>query len=196
MKTLLVVPFALTMLSLPTTPPADPATPAGPHDWVVDAVHSSVVFRVKHAGASWFKGSFDAIDGKITLDPAKPEAGSVELKIPVASVDSNNKQRDDHLKNDDFFKAKENPDITFKSSKVAKKGDKFEVTGELAMAGKKKEITILVEFVGQGEMRGTPVAGYSTTFVIKKSDFGMTYGGPALGDEVTLMVDLELNPAK
>lgn len=198
MKTLLVIPFALALLPL-STPSTGAAVLRGDTDWSVDAGHSSVVFRVKHADAAWFKGSFDMIEGSVSLDPAKPEAGSVTLKIPVDSVDSNDKKRDDHLKNADFFNSKENPDITFKSTKIAKKGDALEVTGDLAMAGKSKSVTIPVTFVGASEskMMGKR-AGYSTTFTIKRSDFGMTYGVAqnALGDEVTLMVDLELVPAK
>lgn len=198
MKTLLVVPFALALLPLSSLS-TGAAVLRGDNDWSVDPAHSSVVFRVKHADTAWFKGSFDVIEGTVSLDPAKPEAGSVMLKIPVDSVDSNDKKRDDHLKNADFFNSKENPDITFKSTKIAKKGDALEVTGDLAMAGKTKSVTIPVEFVGASEskMMGKR-AGYSTTFTIKRSDFGMNYGvaQKALGDEVTLMVDLELVPAK
>lgn len=193
MKSLLLVPFALTFLSLPSSPAVDAATPRGEHDWVVDAGHSSVVFRVKHANAAWFKGAFDVVNGTITLDPSKPETGSVKLTIPVASIDSNDAKRDEHLKAPDFFNAKENPEITFTSSKIAKKGDAFEVTGKLAMAGKSKDVTIPVEKVGEGEFYGKRV-GFSTTFTIKRSEFGMTYGVDknVLGDDVTLMIDLEL----
>lgn len=191
MKTLLVLPLLFALFALPTAP-VDGQLP-GDHDWVVDPGHSSVVFKVKHANAAWFKGSFDVINGAVSLDPSKPEAGSVQLTIPVGSVDSNDKARDDHLKNADFFNAKENPEITFKSTKVEKKGAAYEVTGDLAMAGKSKSVALQVEHVGEGEMRGKRV-GYSTTFTIKRSDFGMNYGldAKALGDEVTLMIDLEL----
>jgi polyisoprenoid-binding protein YceI len=201
MKTLLILPVLLSVSTLaPSDAPAlasSPATLAGPNDWTVDPVHSSVVYRVKHANASWFKGTFDVIKGTVTLDPAKPEAGTVMLTIPVDSIDTNDKKRDEHLKNTDFFNSKENPDITFKSSKIVKKGDKLDVTGELAMAGKKKEITIPVEKVGEGEMMGKRV-GFSTTFTIKRSDFGMSDGiaQNALADEITLMIDLELIQAK
>jgi len=196
MKTLLVVPFALALLTLPT-PPAGAESLRGEHDWNVDPGHSSVVFRVKHANAAWFKGMFDVIEGKVTLDPAKPEAGSVQLTIPVASIDSNDSKRDDHLKAPDFFNAKENPEITFTSTKIAKNGAALAVTGKLAMAGKSKEVTIPVEKVGEGEFYGKRV-GYSSTFTIKRSEFGMTYGVDknVLGDEVTLMIDLELVAAK
>jgi polyisoprenoid-binding protein YceI len=159
-------------------------------------VHSTVVFRVKHVNTSWFMGTFDEITGTVSLDPAKPEAGSVQLKIPVASVNTHNKQREGHLQSTDFFNAKENPDITFKSSKIVKKDKMLEVTGELAMAGKKKEVTIPVEFVGEGEFQGKRV-GYSTTFTVKgATDFGMAGFKKGLSDEVTLMVNLELIQAQ
>jgi polyisoprenoid-binding protein YceI len=196
MKTLLLLPVLLSVSAF--TPPLAPTTPPpGPNDWTVDKVHSSVVFKVKHANAAWFKGTFDEVEGTVTLDPAAPESGKVTLRIPVDSIDSNDKKRDEHLKNPDFFNSKENPDITFKSTKIAKDGDKLAVTGELAMAGKKKEVTIPVEKVGEGEFHGKRV-GFSSTFTIKRSEFGMNYGiaQNALGDEVTLMIDLELLQAK
>ena len=191
MKSLLILPFSFVLFALPTAPPS--TLPVGEHDWTVDPGHSSVVFKVKHANAAWFKGSFDVINGTVSLDPSKAEAGSVQLTIPVDSVDSNDKGRDDHLKNADFFNAKENPEITFKSTKIQKKGEAYEVTGDLALAGKSKSTTLKVEYIGAGEMRGKRM-GYSTTFTIKRSDFGMNYGvdAKALGDEVTLMIDLEL----
>jgi len=189
MKALLLLPVLLAPIALPR----NAEVPAGEHDWSVDPVHSSVVFKVKHANASWFQGMFDSINGKVSIDPAKPEAGSVSLTIAVDSVDTNDKKRDDHLKGPDFFNGKENPNITFSSSKIAKKGDKFEVTGDLAMAGKSKSITIEVEKTGEGEFFGKRV-GFASTFTIKRSDFGMTYGVDknALGDEVTLSIALEV----
>lgn len=197
MKILLLVPFALAFVSFPSAPDSGTLTPRGEHDWVVDPVHSSVVFRVKHANAAWFKGSFDVVNGSLSLDPARPEAGKVQLTIPVASIDTNDAKRDDHLKGPDFFQAKENPEITFVGSKIVKKGEALEVTGKLAMAGKSKDVTIVVEKTGEGEFYGKRV-GYSSTFTIKRSDFGMTYGVDknVLGDEVTLMIDLEMTQAK
>lgn len=197
MKTLFLLPVAAVLLAYPH--PAVPSTVlAGEHDWAVDAQHSSVVFKVKHANASWFQGTFDVVGGELTLDPAKPEAGKVMLKIPVDSIDTNDTKRDDHLKNADFFNSKENPDITFASTKIAKNGDKLAVTGDLAMAGKSKSVTIEVEKTGEGEFYGKR-QGFMTTFTIKRSDFGMSYGVDknVLGDEVTLSIALEMvQPAK
>ncbi|MEO6594285.1 MAG: YceI family protein [Planctomycetota bacterium] len=197
MKTLLLLPLAGLLFALPETDTAS-SLPLGEHDWAVDGAHSSVVFRVKHANASWFQGTFDKISGQVSLDPAKPEAGSVTLTIPVDSVDTNDGKRDDHLKGPDFFNSKENPSITFASTKIAKKSDTmFDVTGDLAMAGKKKSVTLAVEKTGEGEFYGKR-KGWMTTFTIKRSDFGMTYGidKNVLGDEITLSVALETTEPK
>jgi polyisoprenoid-binding protein YceI len=193
MKTLFLLPAALIAAALPFPRQPTTALPLGEHDWVVDASNSSVVFRVKHANAAFFMGTFDKIEGKLTLDPANVGDGSVSLTIPVESVDTNNERRDGHLKSPDFFKAKENPTIAFTSTGIERDGAKLRVAGELSMAGVKKAITMAVEKVGEGEFHG-PRVGYTTTFTVKRSDFGMTYGldGNVLGDEVTLMIGLEL----
>jgi polyisoprenoid-binding protein YceI len=193
MKSLLLLPVILVAVAMPTAAPVVPTELMGEHDWLVDAGHSSCVFRVKHANASWFMGSFDKVDGKATLDSSALEKGSVALTIATESVDSNDKRRDGHLMSPDFFNAKENPEITFKSTKIKADGKDLEVTGDLSLAGKTKSITIPVSFVGEGESRGLR-RGYITEFAIKRSDFGMTYGisKNALGDDVHLIVSLEL----
>lgn len=192
MKSLLLLPLAFTVFALPAPRDAS-GSPIGPNDWDVDTVHSSVVFRIKHANASWFQGTFDVVTGKVSLDPKAPESGSVQLTIPVDSIDTNDKKRDEHLRGTDFFNAKENPEITFKSTKIAKKGEMLQVTGDLSIHGKTKATTIDVERIGEAEMFGKRV-GFSTKFTIKRSDFDMHYGteNKSLGDEVTLTIDLEL----
>ena len=198
MKTLLLFPATAVALAFTHNLAGTPLPASGhalaEHEWIVDPAHSSVVFRVKHAGAAWFQGAFDKVEGGITLDAAKPEAGAVHLSIPVESIDTNDAKRDGHLKAPDFFNAKENPTIEFTSSKIEKHGaDKFHVTGKLAMAGKEKEVTIPVEKTGTGEFYG-PREGWMAEFTIKRSEFGMTYGiaQNSLGDEVTLSIALEM----
>lgn len=193
MKTLLLLPAILVAVAMPVVEPVVPSQPLGEHEWVADAGHSSCVFRVKHANASWFMGTFDKVEGKATLDASALDKGSVELTIATESVDSNDKQRDGHLMSPDFFNGKENPEITFKSTKIKAAGKDLEVTGDLSMAGKTKSITISVVFVGEGESRGLR-RGYITRFAIKRSDFGMTYGVKKnmLGDDVHMTVSLEL----
>jgi len=122
----------------------------------------------------------------------------VEVAIDAASVDTNNDKRDGHIESPDFLSAKEFPSITFKSTAVKASGEgRFEVTGDLDFRGVTKSITVPVTLVGKGQMQGKQVAGYEASFSIKRSDFGSTYGldEGALGDEVFLILSLEVVPA-
>lgn len=175
-----------------STPGADQVTA-----WQVDPVHSSIVFRIKHANASWFYGTFAKVEGKLSLDPAALDAARVEIVIDAASVRSNNDKRDQHLRSPDFFDAKQFPEIRFVSRKVAAKGDGLLVEGELELRGEKQPLTVAVEKTGEGELDG-PRAGYHATFTIQRSKFGMNYGlaKSALGDEVELTVSLAVVPSR
>ena len=177
--------------------PLDVPSPRGDHDWKIDSVHSAVVFKIRHAGASWFYGSFGSIKGTFTLDPANAAAGAIAVEIAAASVATHDSKRDDHLRSPDFFDAKQYPSITFASTKIAKAGDGFKVTGDLTLRGITKPVTMQVTKSGEGEMQGSKRVGYEATFAIKRSDFGMDYGlaKKALGDEVTLMCGIEAVPA-
>ncbi len=166
--------------------------PAGAATYEVDPVHSNTLFKIKHAGASWFRGRFDAMSGTIRYDAAAPDKSTVELAIDVGSVDTNSSKRDDHLKGADFFDAAQFPKATFKSTKVVKQGSGLAVTGDLALHGVTKSVTAQVEYVGGGKgPMGNDVAGFSATLVLQRSDFGIkTYPG-MLGEEVTLTIDVE-----
>ncbi len=164
----------------------------GEHDWTVDGVHSSVLFKVKHAGASWFYGMFKGIRGTITLDPAKPEQGSVRIEIDAGSVDTRDEKRDQHLRGPDFFDSKQFPSIVFESKSIQKAEKALKVEGELDLHGVQKRVEATVALTGTGEFYGKR-QGFEATFVIKRSDFGMDYGlaNSALGDEVHLTVAIE-----
>lgn len=159
----------------------------------VDPVHSSVVFRVQHNEVSYFYGVFKDINGTVTLNEKEPGKSSVDLTIKVDSVDTRNERRDNHLKSPDFFNAGQFPTITFKSKEFKKlEGGNWQVTGDLTLHGVTKSIT--VKFTTTGEKpdnRGTKRAGGETTFMLKRSDFGMNFMIPAVGDEVTLTVSIE-----
>jgi polyisoprenoid-binding protein YceI len=157
----------------------------------VDAVHSSLVFRIKHMDIAWFYGSFTKIAGEINL---QEKDGSVLIEVDADSVDSNNEGRDRHLKSQEFFGVKEFPKITFKSRSVAKKGEDWEVAGDFTMHGVTKPLTVVVKHTGTGEdPRAGTKSGFETQFTIKRSDFGMSYGvdKKALGDEVQVMLSVE-----
>ncbi len=160
--------------------------------YAIDAVHSSVVFKIKHNKVSDFYGRFNKIDGSFNVDPSKPEAASVNVTIDIESVDSNNKDRDKHLRNPDFFSAKEFPTATFKSTGLKKVGDTWELAGELNFHGVTKPITAKLEYGGAGKgFKGEDVAGITATFTIERSEFGVTKYPEVLGEDVTIIVALE-----
>jgi polyisoprenoid-binding protein YceI len=164
MKSLIAVPLLLCILGAARARvESPPAASAEEQTWVVDPVHSSVVFRVKHANASWFYGFFTDVKGEIVYDPQKPEAGKVSLEIATESVMTRDPKRDAHLKSPNFFDAKQNPKITFRSTKIAagKDKDTFQVTGDLQVRGVTKSIELEVEKTGErrvpwtaGRLRG------------------------------------------
>jgi polyisoprenoid-binding protein YceI len=156
----------------------------------VDPAHATAIFRVNHMGTSWVYGRFDDVSGTFVADDQKPE---FDISINADSVDTNNKQRDTHLKSADFFSVKEFPTLTFKSTAATSTGDKkFDVTGDFTLHGVTKSITVPIEFVGaaQSKMMGAR-AGYEAHFSVKRSDYGMDKMVGPVGDEIFVTVSLE-----
>ncbi len=192
-----------TISGAPATPAAHASTLAA-STWKADPVHSTCVFRIKHAGgAANFYGMFRDISATFTLDEADPASLSIEAAIKLASVDTGAEQRDNHLRSPDFFNVRQFPEATFKSTSVEATGetDVWKVKGELSLHGVTKEIEAMVRKVGEGEFRGTKRLGLEAVFQIKRSDFGMTTflasdssdNGP-LGNTVAVIVSLEGMP--
>lgn len=182
-------------LSVPSARAVAPVTPApeaaeAAMSYTVDTVHSSVIFKAKHNNVANFYGRFDHVSGTFAL----ADGGAFDITIKADSVHTGNPGRDDHLRNPDFFSAKEFPTMNFKSSSVKAQGtDTFEVSGNLTFRGVTRPLTVMVKSTGTGEARGKKLAGMETRFTIKRSDFGNRYGieGGALSDEVELIVSLE-----
>lgn len=167
---------------------------AAPERFMVDPVHSTSVFRIKHADIAYFWGKFDEPTGGFTLDDSDLTKSDFTIELNVEKVNTANDKRNDHLKSPDFFNAKQHPKITFKSTSVKRgEGDKMlSVTGDLSMHGITKQITIPVELTGKGQFMGQPRAGVEATMKVKLSDFqikGPPQGG--LADEVKVIVSLE-----
>ena len=160
----------------------------------IDTTHSMIIFRAKHSGVSYNYGRFNDFTGEITMDEDISKS-TVELEIKAASVDTANNKRDQHLRSSDFFSAKQFPVITFKSTKVSMKEgetDMLEVTGDLELHGVKKSITVDVEITGRGKNReGGSLIGFESTFTIKRSEFGMTYGIGNVSDDIRITVSIE-----
>ena len=158
----------------------------------VDAVHSFVLFSVQHLRIANTYGRFNDISGTVVFDKDNPSTNSVELSVPVESLDTHNSIRDRSLKSPDFFDTKQFPTMTFKSTKVEGSGDTLKVSGDLTIHGVTRPMTVDFKKGGEGkgvfgEMRG----GGETHFTIKRSDFGMNFQQGAVGDEVNITLSLE-----
>jgi polyisoprenoid-binding protein YceI len=160
----------------------------------VDPAHAWGVFKISHLGISNCYGTFHSIAGSVDLDGDK---GAVEISIKADSVDTGNEKRDQHLKGPDFFDAKQFPTIGFKSTKVEKTAEGWNVTGDLAFHGVTKPITAKVVKTGEGETPNQTGGkdhrvGFEATFTVKRSEFGMSYGVQmGMGDEVGFTLSLE-----
>jgi polyisoprenoid-binding protein YceI len=157
----------------------------------LDAVHSFVMFSVQHLGIANTYGRFNDISGTVVFDKDDPSKSSVELSVPVESLDTHNSIRDKSLKSPDFFDVKKFPTMTFRSTKV-EGVETLRVSGDLTIHGVTKPVTVDFKKGGEGkgvfgEMRG----GGETHFTIKRSDFGMNFEQGAVGDEVDIILSLE-----
>ncbi|MGB8930163.1 MAG: YceI family protein [Anaeromyxobacteraceae bacterium] len=166
--------------------------------WNVDASHSTVGFSVRHLVISNVKGEFTKYAGKVLLDEKDVARSSVEASIDVGSIDTRSADRDGHLKSPDFFDVAKFPAITFKSTKVAKAGkDRLRVTGDLTLHGVTKAVTLDVRASPEVKgLYGEARRAYSATVKLDRKDYGLVWNkvveaGPAVGDEVTITLDLE-----
>ena len=162
--------------------------------WQIDAVHSTVMFRIKHMDVGYFYGVFKDISGTVVFDPSMPEQSSVNAVVKTASIDSRNPDRDKHLMGPDFFDVEKYPEMQFKSVSWKKLSeDGYEVTGDFTLLGVTKRMTILVRHTGAGKgIQGEMRTGFETVFTIKRGDFGMTKFLPTgASDEVTLTISIE-----
>src|SRR5699024_3499876 len=117
--------------------------------WSVDTVHSNVDFTVRHMMVSKVRGSFTDFDAKIEADVNDLTSASITFTIQVASVDTKNESRDNHLRSGDFFDADNHPTLTFQAKEITrKKGDIYEMTGDVTLRGVTNEETFTVEFEG------------------------------------------------
>lgn len=194
----LLVTVAAPLLALAAAPSSGAVVPisTGSSTWNIDGEHSSVVFKTLHMEMSYAYGRFNKMEGVVHFDAAAPESSSIEIVIDAASVDTNAAKRDAHLRNSDFFSAKEFPKITFKSTKVTagEDGD-LKVTGDLSFHGVTKSIDLEIEAVGGGkDPWGGTRAGYHTTFEIDASEYAVKSmgAGGAVGPMVELMISLEV----
>ena len=167
---------------------------AAPVSYKIDPAHTAVAFIVNHVGFSNVIGRFDTVGGDVTFDKDAVEKSVVNVTIDTTSVDTNHAKRDEHLRSPDFFNAKEFPKMTFKSTKIEKTGEKTgKLHGDLTMLGVTKPVVLDVTFNKDGVSPASKLetAGFSARGTVKRSEFGMKYGVPAIGDDIQLLIEVE-----
>ena len=164
--------------------------------WVIDPVHSSIAFSVRHLVVSKVRGTFGTFSGAIVV--AEDGTPSVSAEIDVDSVDSGNEQRDAHLKAGDFFDAENFPKASFVSTGVRSAGDDYVLDGEFTLRGVTKPIELALEFNGTNPGMGHgEVAGFEATVELSRKDFGvgaetaLESGTVVVGDKVTITLQIE-----
>ena len=184
MKSLLIA--GILALSIGTTHAAS---------YKIDPTHTFPNFTISHLGFSTQHGWFGKTMGTLEMDLNK-KTGSVDITIDAASINTGFKKRDDHLRSPDFFNVAEFPEITFKSTKVKFNGKtKAKIDGKLTIMGTTKMVTLDVDRISCGPHPFTKkvneVCGFNATTMIKRSDFGIKYGLPAIGDDVMITLQAE-----
>ena len=175
-------------------------SPASTITWKLDPAHSSAEFKVKHMMISNVKGSFNGLAGTLIEDTADPTRSTVEASIDIATLNTGDAQRDAHLKSADFFEAEKHSTMTFKSTRVQKKGEgEYAVTGDLTLHGVTKLVTFAVEgpsAPGKDPWGNTRI-GLSATGKINRKDFGLSWnaaletGGVLVGDDVQISLEVQ-----
>jgi len=171
-----------------------------------DPAHSTVSFSAKHMMVTTVRGEFTKFASTLKWDKDDPTKSSVDLKIDASSIDTHNEKRDAHLKSAEFFDVQKCPEITFKSTKIAKAGgDKYKISGDLAMHCMTKPVTLNVTFNPNGVKSpwGTTVYAASAIGKLKRSDWGLKWnktlesGGVLVSDGIEIDAELEyvLSPA-
>ena len=162
--------------------------------WRFDPTHTRIGFSTRHAMVTKVRGAFNDFEGLITVDSDNPERSQVRLTVEVASIDTRNADRDQHLRTNDFFDAPHYPKITFVSSRVDHVDEShFIVSGDLTIRGVTKEISIPIDFVGvERDPTGNLRAGFEGSRRVDRRDFGLNWntaldsGGVLVSDKVTL----------
>src|SRR5258705_10096320 len=165
--------------------------------YTIDPVHCHIGFSVRHLVINNIRGRFTDYAGSISYDEQDITRSSVEITIKAQSINTDVQPRDEHLRTSEFFDVAKFPDITFKSTRVEKRGSGFAAIGIFTMHGVAKEITIPFKINGKSNFQGGTHLGVEGTVVIDRRDFGMTWnatletGGLVVGDDVTFEFKIE-----
>ena len=168
--------------------------------WVLDPTHSELGFKIKHLMISNVSGNFKEVEAQVTTEGENFATAQIEAKIKTASINTNNEQRDVHLRTSDFLEAEQYPEIIFKSTRIEKQDDEiFLLYGNLTMKGITKPVKLNVEYSGvTKDPWGGERAGVTITGKINRSEWNVTFnavletGGVALSDEIKIHSEVQL----
>ncbi|MCC6597891.1 MAG: polyisoprenoid-binding protein [Alphaproteobacteria bacterium] len=163
-------------------------------NYTFDKEHTQIFFTVNHLGFSNSTGSFQTFDGGFTFDRGEPQKSKVELTIPTDSLEMNDDKWNEHLKGKDFFNVTAFPTMTFKSTKIDVTGENTaNITGDLTLLGVTHPVTLAATLnkADKHPFGDKYMAGFSATASLKRSEFGMDYGLPMVGDDVKIHIEVE-----
>jgi len=170
----------------------------GADKYKFDKAHSHIGFKVSHMVISKVNGNFNGFEGTLMLNDSDLTKSSVNVKIDAATIDTDNDDRDKHLRSDEFFNAAKYPEITFNSTKIEKADDGYILYGDLTMAGVTKKVEIPFEFNGKlKDPWGNDRVGFSGRTKVNRQDYGISWnkvldtGGLTVGNEVTIELEVE-----
>jgi polyisoprenoid-binding protein YceI len=168
--------------------------------WLLDTAHSQINFSVKHMMISTVRGRFTSFSGTFEIDEANPAASSLEVTIDPASASTGDSNRDNHLKNADFFEIEKYPTAIYKSTRIEKINDgEFRIYGDLTLHGVTHEVPLTATLLGvTKDMQGNRRAGLTVQTAISRKDFGLNWnvalesGGVLVSDKVAIEIDAEI----
>ncbi|MCP4363036.1 MAG: polyisoprenoid-binding protein [Chloroflexi bacterium] len=168
--------------------------------WQIDSAHSHIYFTARHMMISKVRGQFESFTGTVNFDEENPTRTTVDIEADLDSINTQEEQRDNHLKSPDFFDVANYPLMTFKSTKVEQTGEnKGKLHGDLTIRGVTKPVVLTAEYAGQAKSPwGTVSAGFSATGNINRKDWGLNWnqaletGGFLVGDKIKIEIELEL----
>ena len=169
--------------------------------WDIDVAHTNVEFKVKHLMITNVKGNFDSFSGTLSTEGDDLSTGKLDVTIQVASIDTDNQQRDDHLRSADFFDAQKYPTMTFVSKKFIADGDMVkQIVGDLTIRDVTREVTLAVEEQSQVVKGpwGKTRRGATATTTINRFDYGLAWnklmetGGLVVGEDIRITLEVEL----
>jgi polyisoprenoid-binding protein YceI len=167
--------------------------------WVIDPMHSEVQFKVKHLVISTVSGFFKSFAGELITDNDDFENAEIDFTLDIDSIDTNQSQRDEHLKSAEFFDAATYPKISFKSTSFTKTGDdEYALKGDLTIKDVTKPVSLDVEFGGSAaDFYGNTKAGFEISGKINRKDFGLTWDGVTeagsivVGEDIKLLINVQ-----